>query len=227
MSDVAGTAASALRKVEQMLPKRLRGRVRAISAATETAPEHWPQVTAELLHTIGEAGHRRNLLDFDYRGRTGEPTRRRVEPYRQVLVNRRWYLLAWDRDRQDWRIFRLDRMSAVATIPTEFEVRELPGVDAASYVADAVSDHPARHRVIVDFHAPVERVASLLSERGGLLERLDNATCRYTADVDSYEWLAITLGVTGLRYRIVAPEGFIAYSRDLAARIAEGASTKE
>ncbi|ADD44380.1 Helix-turn-helix type 11 domain protein [Stackebrandtia nassauensis DSM 44728] len=226
MADVADTASSALRKVEQVLPKRLRQRVRAMHAATETTPARWPQVSARLLDIVGEASHRSQRLDFDYRDRGDARTRRRVEPYRQVLVNRRWYLLAWDLDRGDWRIFRMDRMSDPQVGPGRFEARELPAESAASFVENALKRYPPMHHIVVDFHAPLERVASLQNDRDGTLTRIDDEHCRYSVDADSFEWMAIMLGVLGLEYRIVGPEEFVEYSRKLAERIRESTEGK-
>lgn len=219
VSDIADTAANALRKVEQVLPGRLRPRLRAMHAATETTVVDRPQVTAELLHIVGEAGHRRQLLDFDYRDRDEIGSRRRVEPYRQVLVNRRWYLLAFDRDRADWRIFRMDRIGEVSVLPGQFPPREPPADTAVSYVEAALGSYPPRHRLVVDFAAPFERVASRMAGREGELEPLDAEHCRYRVEADSYEWMAIMLAVSGFDYRIVAPHGFIEYSRELARRV--------
>lgn len=208
----------ALRKLEQVLPARLRRQVAAVHATAEAAvPAARSEVAAELLGAIGAAAQHHERLHFAYRDRDGSSTRRRVEPYRQVLSRRRWYLLAWDLDREDWRTFRLDRVGDVHPTGERFAPRPLPAASGAAYL-DAALKAP-RHRAVITFLAPAARVADRLPDRDAELEPLGEDRCRYTTWVDSFEWLAVTTAVTGLEFRAEEPAGFVAYCRELRDRL--------
>lgn len=209
-------AAGALRKLEQVLPARLRRKVAAVREATETAPSA-AAVPVDLLTVIGEAAGRHQLLRFSYRNRQGSTTRRTAEPYRQVLSRNRWYLLAWDIDRHDWRTFRLDRMAEVNLADRQFAPRELPADTAVGYLEAALRE--PHHRAVVTFDAPIDDLADRLVIRDGVLESLDDGRCRYTAWVDSFEWLAFTVAMLGVDFTIEEPIGFTDYCRSLRDRL--------
>ncbi|MFD1046590.1 helix-turn-helix transcriptional regulator [Kibdelosporangium lantanae] len=154
---------------------------------------------------------------FQYRDRTGATSSRRVEPYRQVLLDGRWYLLAWDRDREDWRTFRLDRVGDLEVPGSTFIPRLVP--PAVSFVQD-IPDRPVDSaQGVVRFHAPVSLVAERLVPQGGSLEAIDAETCRYVTVDESWEWLAMMVAMVGVRYTIEAPEELIESTRLLSARL--------
>jgi predicted DNA-binding transcriptional regulator YafY len=101
-------AVRALAKLEQILPKRLRGKVNAVGDATSALPQRGA-VDISVLGVVAAACRDHELLRFDYSGRDGRPGARRVEPRNLVAWYGRWYLIAFDTDRADWRTFRLDR----------------------------------------------------------------------------------------------------------------------
>ncbi|TQM16014.1 putative DNA-binding transcriptional regulator YafY [Pseudonocardia kunmingensis] len=210
-------AARALRKLEQVLPARLRHTVRTVHRATEAAPAPGAVVSTRLLSLVGSAAEQHERLVFGYRSRSGEPTERRVEPYRQVLAGRRWYLLGWDLDRADWRTFRLDRVAAARTTGERFTPRPLPAESAAAYL-DAVLKAP-RHRAVLTFLAPVERMADRIGHQDGTLEPLGPDRCRYTTWVDSFEWLAVVTATLGVEFRVEEPVGFAEYCAQLRDRL--------
>jgi len=134
---VAGVGESALRalsKLDQVMPSRLRSQVSAIHEATVTLTSGTPEAVVEpdVLMTLARASRDHEHVTTDYVDRSGNATRRRLEPYHLVTTGRRWYLLAWDRDRLDWRSLRLDRMAGVTAAGSTFTPREAP--DAADYV---------------------------------------------------------------------------------------------
>jgi predicted DNA-binding transcriptional regulator YafY len=216
LDDEAGAAPRALRKLEQVLPARLRRTVTALHRATETAAAPGPAVSTRLLSLVGRAATQHERLAFDYRSRDGAPTQRRVEPYRQVLAGRRWYLLAWDIERGDWRTFRLDRVTDARTTGERFAPRELPAESAAAYL-DAALKAP-RHRAVLTFLAPYERLADRLAHQDGTLEPIDDTRCRYTTWVDSFEWLAMSVAILGEEFRVEEPTGFAEYCAELSGR---------
>ena len=95
-------------------------------------------------------------LTFDYISRGGDPSERHVDPHRLVLLGRRWYLVAWDLDRSDWRTFRLDRLTDPQGTGGHFPSRELPTGDAAQFVRDAIGSMPHRYAVEVIIQASAE-----------------------------------------------------------------------
>ncbi|MCP2165527.1 putative DNA-binding transcriptional regulator YafY, contains an HTH and WYL domains [Goodfellowiella coeruleoviolacea] len=219
-----GAADNALRKLEQVLPGRLRHRVRAVAASIETGSRPEQGLDLRTLRLLGTAAHSHQHVRFDYTSRTGQRSERRVEPYRQVLFGRRWYLLGWDRDRADWRTFRLDRISGLTVPGTTFAPRELPESGAVSFVQDSARYPITRRQGVVRFAAPVEVVSARLIPQAGTLEAVDEHTCRYVTAPDSWEWLAIVLAMVGVPYTIEGPAELIAYSRQLADRIARATS---
>ena len=159
---VAGVGESALRaltKLDQVMPRRLRSQVSAVHEATVTLTSGAPEsvVEPDVLMTLARASRDREHVTAGYVDRSGTATRRRLEPYQLVTTGRRWYLLAFDRDRQDWRSLRLDRMSDVTAVGTTFAARDAP--DAAAYVRRSISTSPYRYVARIRYHAPVDTVA--------------------------------------------------------------------
>ena len=215
-----GAAEAALRKLEQVLPSRLRHRMEAVSASTDAVSRTTQSLDLGTLQLLATCSHAHQDVRFAYTSRGGEPSERRVEPYRQVLFGRRWYLLGWDKDRQDWRTFRLDRIDDLTAPGTTFAPRELPADGAVSFV-HASARHPvSQHRGVVRFAAPIAVVSERLTAEAGSLEPIDDDTCRYITAPDSWEWLAITLAMIGVPYTIEGPSELISCSRHLAHRIA-------
>jgi predicted DNA-binding transcriptional regulator YafY len=217
LDDEAGAASRALRKLEQVLPARLRRKVTALHRATETAPAPGVAVSTRLLGLVGTAVEQHERLVFGYRSRNGVASERRVEPYRQVLAGRRWYLLGWDLDRGDWRTFRLDRVAGARTTGERFTPRELPAESAAAYL-DAELKAP-RHRAVLTFLAPYQQMLDRLGHRDGTLEPVDDGRSRYTTWVDSFEWLAVTTAILGVEFRVEEPVGFAEYCTQLRDRL--------
>src|SRR6266436_5608233 len=127
-ASVAGIEEAAVRalvKLEQVLPAHLRRRVGALGSATVTLPVAGPTVDPQHLTVIASACRDSECLRFAYRSRDGTESRREVEPHSVVNLGRRWYLVAWDRRREDWRTFRVDRLSKPASTGVRFRPRTL------------------------------------------------------------------------------------------------------
>ncbi|MEJ2869816.1 YafY family protein [Actinomycetospora sp. OC33-EN08] len=211
---VAGTGAAdgALRKLEQVLPSRLAHRVRAVSSSLDAVSR--AAVPLEVLQTLGAAIGARQDVRFTYVARSGEGSRRRVEPVRQVALARRWYLLGWDRDREDWRTFRLDRITGLDVPGTTFAERTPPD-DPVSFVQASVSVPLSTTRAVVRFAAPAAVVSERLIAEAGAVEALGDDECRFVSAPDSWEWLAITLAMVGVPYVIEGPPELIERSREI------------
>src|SRR6266566_3637505 len=110
IAGIEETSVRALAKLQQVLPSRLRRQVSAFQSYALPMPARGPQVDPDVLTVIASACRDHERLRFDYRAHSGAPSRRSVEPYRLVNDRRRWYLVAWDTDRDAWRTFRADRI---------------------------------------------------------------------------------------------------------------------
>ena len=209
------TSVRALAKVIQVLPSRLRRRVDALH--TYTVPSFsggGPQVDSEALAVIAQACRDDERLRFRYTARDGEATGRLVEPYRLVSRGRRWYLVAWDVERHDWRTFRVDRLTDPVATGARFRPRELPAEDAAAFVHERLAAVPTRYRVVVDIHAPAAEVERQVST-WGTVEPAGEASCRLTMNVDTLDWPAFMLGSIGAEFDVVEPAELRDYLREM------------
>ena len=212
----------ALAKLEQVLPPRLRQRLAALTSATVALDLGVPRVDPETLTTIAGACRDTERLRFDYTDRDGGSSTRGVEPYRLVHTGRRWYLLAFDRERDDWRTFRLDRISGPFTVGPRFTPREAP--DAAAYVSEGVSSAPYRYRARVRLAAPVATVRPLIPPTVGVLEPDGAAACVVTTGGDRLDWLAMHLAVLGVEFTVLEPAELADTVREIGARMLRAAS---
>ncbi|WP_227998784.1 helix-turn-helix transcriptional regulator [Nocardia australiensis] len=225
MNGATDAADGALRKLERVVPTRLRSRIRALTAATEARSRSARTLDLRTLQTLATATYTHQDVWFEYTTSTGGgPSERRVQPYRQVVLGHRWYLLGWDRDRADWRTYRIDRIGAITTAGTTFIPRALPTDDAVSFVQDRARLPITGRCAVVHFAAPIAVVSERLTAEAGALEAIDDTSCRYVSGVDSWEWLSVRLAAVGVPYIVEAPAELIEYTRELAARITRAAS---
>jgi len=212
----------ALTKVEQVLPRRLRRRAAALAefAVRVSADTPGPEVDADVLTTLAAACRDTERVRFDYRAHRGDDTRRDVEPYRLVVWGRRWYLLAWDVERADWRTFRVDRMSLRTPSGARFTPRPLPADDISAYVSQRASSAAWRYRAEVVVHAPAAEVASRVPSAVGHVEPRDADTCVLHTGSDSLDSLVVHLGLLGADFDVTGPPELVERIRVLARRYA-------
>jgi predicted DNA-binding transcriptional regulator YafY len=225
-ASVAGieeTSIRALVKLEQVLPAHLRRRVAALGSATIAAPASGPTVDPQHLTTIATACRDSECLRFDYRSRDGTATRREVEPHSLVNLGRRWYLVGWDRRREDWRTFRVDRLSRPAATGMRFTARSLPARDAAAYVERSITGAGSRYDARVTVHAPADEIAARLPFVAGALEPIDPHRCEYRTSDDDLEWLAIRIAMLGADVDVHEPPELVAQLNELARRLQRAA----
>jgi predicted DNA-binding transcriptional regulator YafY len=181
-------AVAALAKLEQVLPSRLRDRVLALNTSTvlvRSGPE--TVVDSEVLLTLAQACRRSERVSFAYRDAAGKKSTRRVEPYGLVNAERRWYLVAFDLDRDDWRNFRLDRMTAPELKGHRFVRTDEP--DTAAMVLEGLTVAGWKWQAEILLHASLKAaraevpvtIGSLQSIKGGTLLRIG---------ADDLDWLA-------------------------------------
>jgi predicted DNA-binding transcriptional regulator YafY len=199
------TSVRALAKVIQLLPPRLRRRIDALRVAT--APGVFgggPTLDPTVLTTIALACRGEERLRFDYTAREAETAGRHVEPHRLVSLGRRWYLVAWDLDRGDWRSFRVDRLSEPSPTGARFRPRELPGGDPVAWLRARMAAIPTRHDVAILLEAPASRVQAVLGSWGNV-EPLGEQRCRLRMSVDDLGWPVMVLGVVGVPFTVESP----------------------
>jgi predicted DNA-binding transcriptional regulator YafY len=201
------TSLRALAKLEQVLPSRLRHRVAALQTYTVAVPpsRRGPTVDASELSSLAAACRDRERLRFDYRTHDGATARREVEPYRLVNWGRRWYLVAWDTGRADWRTFRVDRMELKVPTGPRFTARALPAADIAEYVARRVSAAGWSHRARITVFAPAADVIERIDPSVGAVEAVDEHTCVLSTGADSLTTIAVYVGMLGLDFRVDDP----------------------
>ena len=226
-ASVAGieeTAVRALVKLEQVLPSHLRRRVRALQTATTTLSwggDAGPQADPQCLTVIAAACRDRERVRFTYRARDDATSRREVEPHSLVNAGRRWYLVAWDCGREDWRTFRVDRLARPAPTGVRFDPHKLPARDPAAYVKQSLSSAPYRYEARVTVHAPADE---LRGRRwfGGTVEPIDDATSLWRTSDDNLDWLAMRVAMLGHDYEVHEPPELVERLRIVGERAARG-----
>lgn len=215
---VAGASEAALRtlaKLDQVMPPRLRSEVRALQDATATLTGGGVEVDGEVLMTLARACRDAVRVRFEYAAHGGERSSRTAEPVRLVATGRRWYLMAYDVDRDDWRTYRLDRMLDVEATTWRFRAREHP--DPAAYVQQAVVAAPYRYVARVRVHAPATRVREQVPPQVGSVEDDAHGWSLLVAGGDDLDWLAAHLARLGHEVEVLDPPEL----REAAARMAD------
>jgi predicted DNA-binding transcriptional regulator YafY len=207
----------ALVKLEQMLPSRLRHRVDAMRAATVSVPGTGPTVDPAVLSVIAGAIRASERLRFDYVDHDGRQTIRISEPERLVVWGRRWYLLAWDVDRDDWRTFRVDRIEPKTPTGPRFRPRTLTNDDAARHVQRSAGTATWRYRARLRIHAPAEHVRALLPLAVDVSADGPDR-CIIEAGSDSPHHLALYVGLLDSDFEIVEPPDLAEAFKHLAER---------
>ncbi|WP_152191773.1 helix-turn-helix transcriptional regulator [Georgenia satyanarayanai] len=192
-TDVA--AARALATVRQLMPAALRHRVDAVTVTAVGRHPAVPAVDPEVLVAVSAAAHRREVLRFDY-GVDADRPARRAEPHHVVSSAGRWYLVAWDLDREDWRTFRLDRLRPRMRTGVPFRPRALPGGEVAAFLTGTfrgsvgTGDWPCRGEATLA--RPAHEVAPFLGD--GTVVAVGADHCRVSVGSWSWPALAASLG---------------------------------
>jgi len=222
---IAESSVRALAKVVQVMPGRLRRRVEALTAMTVpamTGPGAWdggtrPALDPAVLTTIALACRDAERIRFGYIAASGAPSRRHVEPHRLVSLGRRWYLVGYDLDRQDWRSFRLDRLTEPAGSGARFRPRELPAENAAAFVQAGISSIWAVYEVEAVVQAPAGPVRERIG-RWMTVEPDGPDRCRVRMTTDQLEWPLMGLGMIGAEFTVVSPVELMEKARDWGGR---------
>lgn len=219
---ITGAGEAALRvltKLDQVMPPRLRSAVRTVHGATDTLTDPGIAVDPERLVTLAGACRDGVRVRFGYSSRRdgSEVVTRTVEPVRMVATARRWYLMAWDVDREDWRTFRLDRMDDV--VATGWHVRRRDHPDPVGFVQRAVSQAPYRHQVRVRLHADAGRVRQLIPPQVGEVTDDEAGWCLFVTGGDDLDWIALHLVRLGLEIDVLEPDALREAAASLSRRL--------
>lgn len=217
VAGIEETAVRAMVKLEQVLPAHLRGRVQAVAAAS-TLPPSGPTVDPDVLTLVAAACRDDERLRFDYRDRTGADARRDVEPHALGHVGYRWYLVAWDRRRDAWRTFRLDRITRPMAAGTRFAPRPIPGGDAAGFIARNRSAVAPRYEADLTLHASAAEMADRRNVWGHI-EPIDEHRCRFRTGDHDLDWLALRIAMLRVDFDLHGPPELVAHMSRLAGRL--------
>jgi predicted DNA-binding transcriptional regulator YafY len=159
-------------------------------------------------------------LRFDYSDRRQTASQRRVEPYRIVNAGQRWYLVAWDLDREDWRTFRVDRMRAGMSPGARFTPRPLTDAEVEALVSRGVPVEARQHQARVLVRAPAAELAARFGPWLGTITAVDETSCLLETGADNLEMLAGYLGLLGADFSVSEPPELVAAVQALASRYA-------
>ncbi|MFH8797394.1 helix-turn-helix transcriptional regulator [Streptomyces sp. NPDC017941] len=207
---IGESSVRALSKLEQVLPGRLRRRVGALNAFTvpmlHTARGRStvdPSVLTELAAVCRDS----ERLRFAYEDHGGSTSRRTVEPHRLVCTERRWYLVAWDLDRADWRTFRVDRITPRPPHGPRVAPRTPPAEDLAAFVSRGVSTRAYAAQATVRLHVPLAEAAQRVAPSDGTLEAESESTCLLRTGAGSPEFMVFHLMFLGMEFEVLDPVG--------------------
>jgi predicted DNA-binding transcriptional regulator YafY len=227
IAGIGETSVRALAKLQQMLPPRLRRQVSAFQSYAMPMPSSGPQVDPDVLTVIASACRDHERLRFDYRAHSGAASRRSVEPYHLINDRRRWYLWAWDTDRDDWRTFRADRIEPRTPAGPRFTPRELPSdQEIAAQVARGIGEATWRYRARVIVHAPAAYVQGRLPVAVEVESQGENQ-CAFEPGSDRPEMLALYLGMLDADFTIVDSPELVDAVRKLTTRYQRAIGTSQ
>ena len=195
-------ALAALTKLDRLLPPRLRGQLVSLRASTVALLPRMETVPAEQLVSFARACDLHERVTFAYRAHDGAESERRAEPHRLVATDRRWYLVAFDLDRHDWRTFRVDRAGAVVLTGHTFVPRHLE--DPARMVTEGIATAGYSYRAVVRVHAPLDQVVRRIQPTVGVVSGRGTETI-VEIGVDDFEWLAGYMTGLGWDFEVLEP----------------------
>ncbi|MEV4468166.1 YafY family protein [Nonomuraea salmonea] len=205
---IAESSVRVLAKVVQVMPVRLRRRIDALRAMTVSAGWGNPAKAAadpSVLTTIALTCRDNERIRFTYTAADGRTTERHAEPHRLVSLGHRWYLVAYDLTRHDWRSFRIDRLSDPQSTGARFRPRDLPTADAAEFIQSSLDNvSPQSYRTQVLVYAPAEEVRTRMG-RWATVEETEPGQCMVYMMTDSLDWPIMAVGTLDADFRVISP----------------------
>jgi predicted DNA-binding transcriptional regulator YafY len=230
IAGIEETSVRALTKLEQVLPGRLRRRVSALSDATAAFGVEGPQIDPEVLATLAGACRDSVRLRFSYVARDDQSSARIVEPAAVVYSGHRWYLVAFDLDRDDWRTFRLDRIRGRVRLGERGRRRTVPGGDAAAFVrerlrgareGDAYGTEAVPGRIRLG--TPAARVRARVPARYAVVEADGEEACVVTSRGQWSHGFLVWMATLDEPMEVLDPPELVEAARAVAARLSAAA----
>ncbi|MCP3802902.1 YafY family transcriptional regulator [Allokutzneria sp. A3M-2-11 16] len=223
VAGIEESSVRALAKLEQVLPSRLRYRVGALNSATvPVLSTPGPVVEPSVLTVLAAAITNHERVRFAYRAADDTDTKRHLEPHSLVPSGRRWYLVAFDLDRDDWRTFRVDRITEPLATGARATPRTLPAADAAEFLTSKMYSLAPTYSAVATVHMPSRELSARFA---GQIEEISENTCRVRTDADTIEWLALRLTMLGCEFEVHEPPELVEHLRGLAERVTRATST--
>ena len=222
---LAESVSSALAKLEQVMPDRLRQQISAVHHVAMALPRAIATAQPATFSALALACHRSHRVRFGYTDHHARASARHVEPFRLVHSGRYWYLVARDLDREAWRVFRVDRIGEVLDTGSRFVLSEPP--DTAKLVAEAVALGPYVHQASVFLHIGIERATADFPPSVGIVEPVDADTCLLTVAAESMDAIVMHLGVVEYEFTVLAPAQLQSRVVELAARFQRAAHRQQ
>jgi predicted DNA-binding transcriptional regulator YafY len=220
---VSRTAVNVLLKLNQLLPARLHKRVGALQAVTVSVVGTRPVLSPDTLTVLAGACRDHRQLTLTYQDYRGKPSTRTVEPLKLAHTgSRRWYLLAWDLSREDWRTLRVDRIVGTPASGEQFAPRPAPP-DIERYVAEAIAYSPYRYRARFKLVAPASTLAERVPPWIGVLEPLDGRHTVLSTGAPTPEALVHQVMLCGVDFELLEPESLRPELKKIAARLQRAA----
>ena len=196
-------AERAIRKLEQTLPTSLQRDIALTSSVVHVDSPSSDELDSALLRVVSAACCGSDELAVRYRDRHGQDSERRLLPYRVVSIGRRWYLVARDARKPEWRTWRVDRIESAAPTGHRFVVTDPP--DAAALVQRSISTAPYRYRAQVELDAPIDVVAERVPPSVAVLEAIDERTTLLTTGSDHLDALVFHIGMLDVGFDVLEP----------------------
>ncbi|MDE2427592.1 MAG: YafY family transcriptional regulator [Burkholderiales bacterium] len=200
----APAGASALSKLERVMPEALRQNVRAVHAtvALDMAATH-VRSNADVLATISHGAQKQQSLRLSYRSQTGTETGRNIDPYGLAYLEGKWYVVAFCHLRQAQRAFRLDRIQSATLLPASFG--KPADFDALTYMTDAIASLPRTFSARILLHADLAQASRAIHPTLGILQAIPDGVLLH-CQADDLDWMARELARLPFRFSIQAPQ---------------------
>jgi predicted DNA-binding transcriptional regulator YafY len=227
IAGIEETSVRALAKLEQVLPSRLRRRVSALSGATSAFAVDGPRIDADMLATLAAACRDATRLRFTYVARDDKTSQRYAEPSAVVHSGLRWYLVAFDLGRDDWRTFRIDRIRGRVRIAERGRPRTVPGGDPAAYVQrqlqTAGADEPDALPGKIRIRASAEQMSKRIPSRYVNVEPDGEDACVVTTHGPWSRSFLVWMALLDEPIEVLGPPDLLAVASNLVDRLTAAA----
>jgi predicted DNA-binding transcriptional regulator YafY len=225
IAGIEETSVRALAKLEQVLPSRLRRRVSALSSATSAFTFQGPRIDADVLTALAAACRDATRLQFAYVARDDKSSRRHIEPVAVVYSGHRWYLVAFDLDRDDWRTFRLDRIKGRVRDAGRGHRRTVPGGDPAAYVQQQLGRRAWEDAVPgrVRLGLAAERATRRIPARYATVEPDGDDACIVSTRGSWSQEFLVWMALLDAPMEVLDPPELVDAARSMVARLAAAA----